>query len=92
MSAPCPLFGFRVRLRVPEVLAGEISEAMDALLAARGLLASASRRGTVLTWTVSSEAGQATEDDRDAVLEWARQRRELAEIDVGPLGDLRDMD
>lgn len=90
MSAPCPLFGFRVRLRVPEMLAGDLLSAMDSVLASRGLVAESSKRGTLITCDVSSEAGQATEDDRGAVLAWANERREIAETEIGPLGDLRE--
>lgn len=90
MSAPCPDFGFRVSVRVPGHAVRQLLEAMDAWLAARGLLASLSRHGGTLTWMVSSEAGQATEADRAAVVEWAREHGVLAESDIGPLGDLRD--
>jgi len=72
------------------MFAGEVFDGMEALLAARGLVAEAAKRGTSLTWDVSSEAGQATEDDRHAILTWAHDRRVVTETDIGPLGDLRD--
>jgi hypothetical protein len=74
------------------MFAGEVFDGMETLLAARGLVAEASKRGTSLTWDVSSEAGQATEDDRNAIVEWAHDRRDVTETDVGPLGDLREDD
>ena len=93
MSAPCPVFGFDVHVR----LADWVDEAAaDALLdefivgpiEGNGLLAGGGgdRRG----WrhTVSREIGQATEADRVAVAAWAAGRAEIAACDVGPLVDL----
>jgi len=83
LSAPCPLFGFRVTFRSHS----DLTESLAALLEARGLIAESDRASLI----VSSEAGQATESDRQAVLEWAREHP-AATIEVGPLGDLRDTD
>jgi uncharacterized protein YggL (DUF469 family) len=41
---------------------------------------------------VHSEAGQATDADRDAIVAWSKTRPEIIAITVGPLRDIQDDD
>ena len=89
MSAPCPIFGFVVRARI----IGESADA-DALradlvefLEANGLEIASSRRG--FEYVISRDGSQATNSDRELVLEWAKRSTSLAVIHVSELFDLQ---
>ena len=98
MSAPCPLLGFTVRLHLaPGVddahaaalrrrFATEVVEALD--LSAEG--GSSRNADGAWRWTVSRDAGQATEADRTEIGAWAARQPEIAHCEVGALGDLRE--
>ena len=90
MSAPCPLFGVTIRAEPdPDSDEGSLLERFHALLASRGLVCvgDADR-----TWdlVVSSEAGQMTDGDRNAIAEWLAAEPALENATITPLGDLRD--
>jgi hypothetical protein len=54
----------------------------------RGLGCDRGTTGAMSSHVVQSEAAQATEADREAVLGWARLHGAIFSIDVGPLIDL----
>lgn len=93
MSAPCPEFGFGLRVR----LAADLSDAArDALRAS--MLAAVTARGLVASgggdrewyYAISRDGGQAVDADREAMSAWASRRGEVAEATVGPLVDLTE--
>jgi uncharacterized protein YggL (DUF469 family) len=90
MSAACPLFGVTVHAELRhDADAGSLVERFDALLSSLGLMSSGGGRAT---WdlVVSSEAGQMTESDRSAIVEWLAAEPALSHAVVTALGDLRD--
>jgi uncharacterized protein YggL (DUF469 family) len=92
MSPACPVFGFRVDLRALDGSA-TTRDRLERLLAAtvidpRGLILDRVSDGPTRSLLIRSEAGQATNEDRVAVLEWARTRRAEATIDVGDVQDV----
>lgn len=90
MSAPCPDFGFVVRLELSSADEGErVASAFVRLVESRGLVCAGGgdlRR----QYVVAGDAGQATHADRDAVVAWldARVGAGIASHEVGPLIDL----
>ncbi|MGE5102349.1 MAG: 50S ribosome-binding protein YggL [Deltaproteobacteria bacterium] len=92
MSAPCPVFGFLVELQVAAALtSSQMRELRTAFLTRviepRGLTYNERSGGHDWSFVVQSEAGQATDADRQAVQAWAREQREVAATKVGPLLD-----
>lgn len=92
MSGACPELGFDVRLHLHDwvdgAAAGALLRAMlDGPVEARGLAAEARGDGARFV-TVTRDAGQATEGDREAIAGWAAARPEVARCEVGPLVDL----
>ena len=86
--ASCPVFGFTVQMDLaPGVDAARLWGAFVALLESRGLAYEGGGDQQV-ELTVSSEAGQATELDREAVLAFLAARAELERYGAGPLVDL----
>jgi len=88
--AACPILGFAVQLELaPGANADALWRAFIALLEGRGLqYGDSGESPPTLSWLVSSEAGQATELDREAVVDWLKARAEIADFGVGPLVDL----
>lgn len=93
MTAPCPAYGFHVQMALrPGLVPAERERLLaqwEELLENRGL--SSGGRGPTYGWIVTSEASQATDDDRSAVRAWLESRPELKSWSVGELVDLRDM-
>ncbi|MGH7616936.1 MAG: 50S ribosome-binding protein YggL [Gemmatimonadaceae bacterium] len=91
MSAPCPTFGFIVRVTgTSPASAAELDALRDDLvetLEANGLVMTGGGRQT-LEFVVSREGAQATDRDRILVLEWAGRFGRTAAIDVSDLVDL----
>jgi uncharacterized protein YggL (DUF469 family) len=90
MSAPCPLFGVTIHAELrDDADAGSLMERFDALLSSRGLTSTGGGRATwdLIVW---SEAGQMTESDRSAIVDWLAAEPALSRTMVTPLGDLRD--
>jgi len=93
VSAPCPVFGFEVVFHlvpgVSEPAALELWEAfITGPIEGRGLMCGGGSNGGRWSHVVHSEAGQATDADREAMAAWAGSRREIASVEVGPLVDL----
>jgi uncharacterized protein YggL (DUF469 family) len=85
----CPRFGFAVQMEpAPGVTAAHLSASFLQLLAARGLEDVGAAEPPELEFLVASEAGQATDDDREAILAWLGARGEVGDYGVGPLVDL----
>lgn len=92
MTAPCPALGFIVVIEpVPGLRDAErdaLRHAWSTLLDERGLHANG-RIGTGRSaMIVTSEASQATENDRNAARAWLASRCELQHTSVGDLEDL----
>lgn len=92
MTAPCPSLGFII---VTEPIAGlgaaereALRRAWSSLLHARGLDAHGSIGTGRSTVVVTSEASQATENDREAVRDWLASRAELRHASVGDIEDV----
>ena len=88
--AACPVLGFAVQLELaPGADATVLWRAFESLLEGRGLQSvDAGESPPTISWLVSSEAGQATELDREAVVAWLGARSEISDYGVGPLVDL----
>jgi len=91
MSAPCPTFGFVVRLRFrqvsPEANSRSVINDLMQVLDSNDLIASRSADG--LEFVISREGSQATHADRELVLSWTERWKPIAEIDVSDLIDLQ---
>jgi uncharacterized protein YggL (DUF469 family) len=93
--AACPVLGFVVQLEpAPGADLDALWTIFEALLASRGLqCVEGGDEPPPLEYLVSSEGGQATELDREALQTWLGARGELSTYGVGPLVDLeRDAD
>ena len=95
MSAPCPDLGFVVRVvPAPGADARTLARELAELVERRGLscrvVGDARLDWVASQWIVSGDAGQATELDRRAVLDWldARVGADIARHEVGPIIDL----
>ena len=93
MSAPCPVFGFRVELTLAfglsERTVGDLwRDFRRSIVEGRGLRCEREASGDHWSMTLRSEAGQATDGDREAITEWGAGRREIDSLEVGPLLDL----
>lgn len=87
--AACPRFGFTVQMQPAlAVDAGALGAAFLALLDERGLQDLGRAEPPALEFLVASEAGQATDADRQAVVAWLHARGEVDDFAVGPLVDL----
>ena len=90
MSAPCPILGFVVTARLRSTDTGADSESLhDSLievLESNGLMADRGDRR--LEYVVSREGSQATQADRELVLEWAKRWNQIAAIEVSDIIDL----
>jgi uncharacterized protein YggL (DUF469 family) len=92
MSAACPLFGFVVELETASALADdELQNLRQSLrsevLEPRGLTFADRFAGRQWSFTVRSEASQATHADQQAVEAWAATRAEVLSARVGSLVD-----
>jgi uncharacterized protein YggL (DUF469 family) len=95
MSAPCPLFGFRVLISLSpqgsEANVASIADDLARLLEANDLIA---ERRTVrdggLEYLVTREGSQATDSDRTLIRAWAEQWRTRATVQIGDLIDLAE--
>jgi hypothetical protein len=88
MSPACPVFGFRVEITTHSKPLDDLERELVALADARGLIINRAHDGRSRTLVVRSEAGQATDLDRQAVLEWARKHTDAVETTVGLLEDV----
>ena len=89
MSAPCPVFGATVHAELhPDADARTLLERFRELLSSRGLVSAGGAR-TTWDFVISSEAGQMTESDRRAIVDWLEAERGFGRATVSHLGDLR---
>lgn len=86
MSAPCPTFGFTVRLHHENA---DFLAALNALLEEHGLASDVVSRAP-LTLAVSREGTQATDTDRALIIAWAARRAEIP-VSVSELFDLQEL-
>jgi uncharacterized protein YggL (DUF469 family) len=96
MSAPCPIFGFRVELRLAlglsERTLGDLwRDFRRSIVDARGLDCAREASGDSWSIVLRSEASQATDGDREAVRQWAEGRSEIDSLEIGPLLDLAEV-
>jgi hypothetical protein len=85
----CPVFGFTVQMDpAPGVNVARLWGAFTRLLESRGLEDVGNGEPPELDFIVCSEGGQATEDDREAVVAWLAAHGEVSEYGVGPLVDI----
>jgi uncharacterized protein YggL (DUF469 family) len=91
MTAPCPSFGFVVTLELRAEIGAsgraQFWEAWIDFLGSRGLYSSGGG-GDTRDYVVASEATQATDADRVAILDWLGGRGEPRAYRVGELIDL----
>ena len=91
MTAPCPTFGFVVRIEIePAVGTAARDQLWDAwigVLERHGLYCGGGG-GDCLEYVVASEASQATDADRALVREWLAGYPGIRAWEVGPLEDL----
>lgn len=87
MSPACPVFGFRVEIHAPDAIRDDLERELVAIAHARGLIVDRVYDGHLRVFILRSEAGQANDLDRHAVLEWAATRAE-ARASVGLLEDV----
>lgn len=88
MSPACPVFGFRVEIETRGAQLDNLERQLVALAHARGLIIDRVYDGPARVFVVRSEAGQATDLDRQAVLDWAREHRDEVVANVGLLEDV----
>jgi uncharacterized protein YggL (DUF469 family) len=96
MSAPCPVFGFRIELALTfglseQSIGGLWRDFRRDVVVARGLSCERQVRGEHWSMIIRSEATQATDADREAVTRWGTGRREIASLEVGRLVDLAEV-
>ena len=89
MSAPCPTFGFIVRIlsHGPRGDNAGIRDELNRMLDANGLVGSAGVRAGELI--VTRDGSPATDADRQQVMAWATSRD--VHIDVSDIVDLSDL-
>jgi uncharacterized protein YggL (DUF469 family) len=91
MSAPCPIFGFVIRVRFRDASTEADSHCvvddLRRVLDSNDLVASRGANG--LEFVISREGSQTTQSDRELVFEWAERWKSIAEIDVSDLIDLQ---
>lgn len=91
MTAPCPNFGFVVRIALLSSLADDERAAFWAawtrFLESRGLGCSGVG-GETREYVVASDASQATQADREAVHAWLAGRAAVEDVRLGELIDL----
>jgi uncharacterized protein YggL (DUF469 family) len=88
MAAACPVFGFVVHFRLrANASARRFTIALRTeLLTTRGLAAAVDEPGEEIV--ISGEGCQATDADRNAVLDWLARRPDLKRFDVSPICDI----
>jgi uncharacterized protein YggL (DUF469 family) len=95
MTAACPVYGFRVDVRLSpelnEVARLAVWNSFCHLMDAGGLV-SAGAASAGWPVVIRSEASQATDADREAVCTWAAAHDGIVDVEVGRLVDLSAMD
>ena len=96
MSAPCPLFGFRVLISLSQqgsdANVATIADDLARLLEANDLIAERRRgRDGGLEYVVTREGSQATDTDRTLIRAWAERWLTRATVQIGDLIDLAEV-
>ena len=88
--AACPILGFAVQMEpAPGADLDALWRAFNTWLDARGLrCVEGDEPPPALSWLVSSDGGQATDLDREAMVVWLGARGDVSDYGVGPLVDL----
>jgi uncharacterized protein YggL (DUF469 family) len=85
----CPRFGCAVQMEAaPGVAPEHLASAFLRFLDEHGLEDLGRGEPAALEFLVASEGGQATAQDRDAIVAWLGARAEVGDYGVGPLVDL----
>jgi uncharacterized protein YggL (DUF469 family) len=91
VSAPCPVFGFRVQITLPPTAADDssraIADSLFEILDANGLV-KVGGGNRLIELTVNRQGAQATDADRQLVIDWAAQWTHTADVRVSDLIDL----
>jgi len=92
VTAPFPVLGFAIEAKLHLGFERAVADVLRArlikeVLEPRGLIVTSVNAVTHWSLVVQSEAGQATDGDRKAVLAWAQGRTEIAAVKVGPIAD-----
>jgi hypothetical protein len=92
MTFACPHYGFafafRARSEAPNDSPDALWAAFIAVVESHGLTAGGGAVGTQWHHIISGEASQATNEDREMLLAWARSRADVVYAVAGPLIDL----
>ena len=91
VSAPCPTFGFTITIEPRATVDfSALADDLRRLARANGLVVT--RRGLAdprpLSFEVTREGSQATQPDRELLLEWAQRWVRVAAIDISDLEDV----
>ena len=92
MSSACPEYGFEFSFRttaeapddIPDALWNEFIEVIER----HGLSAGGGGTGGRWHHVITRDGSQATDQDRETLLEWASQRADVADAVAGPLIDV----
>lgn len=93
MSAPCPTLGFQLALTIAPGVAESSRDALRSAFlrtaAGYGLVCAAKDEGS-FRFVVTGDGLQATESDRQRLIEWLADQPEIASHRAGPLTDLTE--
>ena len=93
MSAPCPTLGFHLAFTIAPGAAESRRDAMRAAFlsaaASYGLVCETTDEGS-LQFVVTGDGLQATESDRQRLIDWVAGQPEIASHRAGPLTDLTE--
>jgi uncharacterized protein YggL (DUF469 family) len=92
MSSACPQYGFEFSFRAAVEPPDDARDALWTdfieMLESHGLSAGGGASGTRWRHVVTRDGAQATDQDRQTLLEWARKRDDVLDAVAGPLIDL----
>ena len=89
MSAACPVYGFEFSFRaVDDSASYALWTAFIEAIEAHGLSAGGGGEGIHWRHVITRDGAQATDQDREWLLEWANRRADVVDAVAGPLIDL----
>jgi hypothetical protein len=92
VSSVCPEYGFAFSFRVPAGTGSDDARTLWSefirVVESRGLSAGGGVHGDVWHHVISREGSPATDDDRHALLAWARGRADVVDAVAGPVIDI----
>jgi uncharacterized protein YggL (DUF469 family) len=93
MSSACPEYGFEFSFRATVAAPDDWTDALwtdfIAMIESHGLFAGGGATGLQWHHVISRDGAQATDQDRQLLLEWARGRADVTDAVAGPLIDLK---